>query len=749
VGALEVQNVKRAIHRYGTLPKNARIGAYLESLRQSGMPDNHENINMPLLPSICTSSIVQHQAFETPTTINVVEIQQQHRSLSPRQNKLLNHPQMTRSNSASGVINTYQPPNSPRNRNIAGSSHKNNNNNSNNNTVDSSNLRTFRAPSSTWIFKTSSLKQCQPSLADLDFPPPPLDLPPSYTELLNSDEQFDLLLAPSISTSNQSRNTTVSLSPCSLRKISKFEKHSKDEIKEKILKNELDERISDLKTVEPSPNEASSRFGVNLRSREREHQQQQSESKLEDDYCQTLHQDENAVPSSPPLSPSLDTIKNNSEFQEKHNDNLGTYSLKPGMKEMLELQLINEIKQSCEFKSSDNLRRINLTNNSSPLLDPASQLLSELCASFHADSIKQNEYVVTNIGLEPNEFQSTAISPITESTTSLGFKLKRFDWRVNVQPSREENVDAQIIDFKARLRKVDNIADKSIPLSLEFVEKSVKHLCDEIISTVDSVECSSDEQTCDKRQSTGSINNLKKLWENKEMSGTEINNTGIGVHTNVPTSPKLGIGIRSFVRSDSVTDPAEDSPEDLSGASTRSSTTNKSDSRLQWPPEFEKPLVPIRSVKPHCVLTKHFGTSIYATPNCQRSVFEEDQQQQASLKQGSDIGSRINCDKLNIFEIANAIDNSIINLKNGSNVGITSWLQLSDKIGLLHSVCSNYAQEASIPAHAKFHFRDIISRLELQARQLRAASVRNVTENTRLLTDLQNIIKDVTNMLQR
>ena len=37
VAALEVQNVRRAIHRYGTLPKGAWIGAYLESLRKSGL----------------------------------------------------------------------------------------------------------------------------------------------------------------------------------------------------------------------------------------------------------------------------------------------------------------------------------------------------------------------------------------------------------------------------------------------------------------------------------------------------------------------------------------------------------------------------------------------------------------------------------------------------------------------------------------------------------------------------------------
>ena len=37
VAALDERNLKRAVNRYGTMPKGARIGAYLESLRQSGM----------------------------------------------------------------------------------------------------------------------------------------------------------------------------------------------------------------------------------------------------------------------------------------------------------------------------------------------------------------------------------------------------------------------------------------------------------------------------------------------------------------------------------------------------------------------------------------------------------------------------------------------------------------------------------------------------------------------------------------
>jgi abelson tyrosine-protein kinase 1 len=33
VAPLDERNLKRAVHRYGTMPKGARIGAYLESLR--------------------------------------------------------------------------------------------------------------------------------------------------------------------------------------------------------------------------------------------------------------------------------------------------------------------------------------------------------------------------------------------------------------------------------------------------------------------------------------------------------------------------------------------------------------------------------------------------------------------------------------------------------------------------------------------------------------------------------------------
>lgn len=63
MAALEVQNVKRAINRYGTLPKSARIGAYLESLRQNGIGEEE---NCELLPPPTTGLSISKMLCAQP-----------------------------------------------------------------------------------------------------------------------------------------------------------------------------------------------------------------------------------------------------------------------------------------------------------------------------------------------------------------------------------------------------------------------------------------------------------------------------------------------------------------------------------------------------------------------------------------------------------------------------------------------------------------------------------------------------------
>ncbi|XP_015586184.1 tyrosine-protein kinase Abl isoform X2 [Cephus cinctus] len=724
VGALEVQNVKRAINRYGTLPKGARIGAYLESLRQSGLPSNQEGV---AVASPLSGAVEHHEIASSVDT-------PQHRSLSPRQNNLRNQPQMTRSNSSSGVVSTYQPPNSPRSRAVA--ARKNN--------TESIGLRTFRAPNTSTFRTASPSRSVQPTLADLEFPPPPLDLPPPPNELFPPVDQCDL---PPPVTASPSGDTHMKItgSPVGIRKV-KTEWKSKDDATD-----DQEERNSDVRNVEPSVKEASSRFGVSLRRREPSGEVPCNAGKPSDDKKVPYRAKEpnpntkmeitapisppDEAPPPPPLPPpplSSDNIAS-------------TFNSKPGMKEMLELKLINEIKQSADMKHGSLTKKVNASHSTTSVpLDPASQLLSELCASFSMDANKhtfQNEYAISTLKITdsstvpqehhlsgqsaPEKYGSYkevhAALPITEgilNTGNVGFKLKRVDKRTNTQ--KEENVDGQIIDFKARLRKVDNVEKPA-------EEKGTKRFEEVSSGITDSTESMTDDPADDKRRSTGSISSLKKLWENKEATGD-----------NQPLSPKLST--RGASKQD-IVDPGEDSPEDHSGASTRSSTS-KEYSRV-WPPaasvEVEKPVVPAKPPKALVSSSKHFASSIYATPNCNKPQTEEETAKQAAESKGA---------KHNVMEISNVIETSILNLKGSPTIIMASWLQLSDKVGLLHGMCVNLTDTAIAP-HARFQFRDLLTRLELQARQLRAAGTRNIIENTRLLSEVQNTIKDVMNTVQR
>lgn len=229
VAALEVQNVRKAISRYGTLPKGARIGAYLESLRQNGM--NNQEPAQPV-------NIAHAESKESPP-----------RSLSPRTN-IRTQPQMIRSNSSSGVTTFHasHPPSSP----TASKFNRNKNVSRSNTTEVGSSLRTFRVaqiPPSTFRGGSPSRSQ-QPSLADLEFPPPPTDLPPPPEEFDGSDivDGYSIM-----TTSSEIRKKRVSISPLTSRKA--------------IEDNESNEN-NDVSNLQPSVKEASSRFGVSLRKRE-------------------------------------------------------------------------------------------------------------------------------------------------------------------------------------------------------------------------------------------------------------------------------------------------------------------------------------------------------------------------------------------------------------------------------------------------------------------------------------------------
>lgn len=201
----------------------------MESLRQSGLSSNQEQVQT-------VNPVIAEQTEPTA------------RSLSPRTN-IRTQPQMIRSNSSSGVT-TFHAPHPPSSPN-ASKLHRARNLPRNNTTEIGSSLRTFKsAHNSHSTFRQGSpSRAAQPSLADLEFPPPPTDLPPPPEEFDN-----DKITTPMCMTSSaELRKKRIPISPHTSRKLAE---------------DYDDPGNLDVSNLQPSVEEASWRFGISLRKRE-------------------------------------------------------------------------------------------------------------------------------------------------------------------------------------------------------------------------------------------------------------------------------------------------------------------------------------------------------------------------------------------------------------------------------------------------------------------------------------------------
>lgn len=103
--------------------------------------------------------------------------------------------------------------------------------------------------------------------------------------------------------------------------------------------------------------------------------------------------------------------------------------------------------------------------------------------------------------------------------------------------------------------------------------------------------------------------------------------------------------------------------------------------------------------------------------------------------------------KASIVEISSALENNIVGLKNAASISSMSVIQLTDKVQLFRTSCSGYAEY--IPPHGRFRFRELLSRLENQGEQLRTCNSNNSSDSAKLLSDLQNTVRDLVNVVQR
>lgn len=696
VGALEVQNVKRAINRYGTLPKGARIGAYLESLRQNTAGAGTD-INAHLQQPQMTASTVP--PVPPPMLAPIALTAASGGGNNALRNIVKTQPQMIRSNSSGGVTMT------------------------NSATASLNKLQRHRTTTDGSMITFSSFRgtsgspkrAINPSLADLEFPPPPQDLPPP-------DEEFEL-------------NQDIELPPPRLV----------DQTPTALLMSQSTVIVvapsNDVSNTEPSVEEASSRFGVSLRKRE-----------PSTDSCSSLG-------SPAGIEISTDTVK-----------------------EKLELKLVSEIKDRSEHSAPPSAMLPNRHQSriqtgsdvskdvhNNKIVDPASQLVNELAETMNLPSYELGKKIGAMLPPKPNSDSTVLAPPLppTFNTAPNTFKaqLKKVDPKkiLSTPPKEETN---SIIDFKSRLRKVENnnendasvandgdhkksdadhensklssdsgIGDEDRPRRSDPIKKNgdsgngggktssassyfkkTELRSDSTAPTEQPPSAPTKTNTTttnddeDKRKSTGSISSLKKMWEAKE--GT--NNEALMLQQQL--SPKMGV---------------------------KNAANNKTTMQLDEENEDhqllnKKPAVPIKPTK---------LVSIYATPiqvklplSMSTTSATADQAVTATATAG-----QINRD--GILELVSLLEGGLKAPVNA--ISAAQWLQLSEKLNHLQTSCVAFADKETMPPHSKFQFREVVTRVEGQSRCLRTAGNKNIQDNEKLVLEVGQSLKQISNALHR
>ncbi|CAG0878491.1 unnamed protein product [Darwinula stevensoni] len=657
VAALEVQNVRRAINRYGTLPKNARIGAYLESLRQSGLhngpglgeerlfDEGEEHVSSNAILNDDTGSLTE----EKIRAKELLNMKTQAASMIRSNSSTTGFPLKDTQNVCSPKQYSLSRPNPPK-----------------------------------------PVKPQQVSPASLEFPPPPAELPPPQ------DEEIQTRPIPS---------------PRSFRKpvvspLKSSAKSSPEDAASEVRDREADKDI----TVA-----GASRFGVSLRSRGTDIQQQQDASIDSCDSAVGVFKARRS--SSSDVRP--DTQQKNVESGPMHqafsasSDSLSTEERLSSSKEdleeprrpiltalstknQLELRLVSEIKEKVSQK--------NLSMTASEHMKPETASRSKGVTSEepHTNARKnfpeqRNKVISNNVKEEPNRasakptqlWKSRLPQPKSGEPEFTKISLRRVDDKI----PKGMNVYArpEISSDKAQNGE-DGLYEKPQVLKRFSMLKQKNEEEQDNSKPAEKDESQGEEKvaTEDRRVSTGSINSLRKLWE------------------------------KPVTRSDS-------------------ESKGKKPSMTQ-DPLGEKPSVPTKpSIKPAKPSVSPMQLHSTKTPPVVKRPMPEH-------------GESKKADRDSILELFELLEKTLVPLKGGGKLPSASLMpsmciQLSDKISLFHSSCSSYADQIS--PHSRFHFRELLSKLENQAQLLRSAANKNCADNSRICSEILNTLKDLVNAVQR
>ena len=766
VAALDERNLKRAVHRYGTLPKGARIGAYLESLRQSGM----------------TPEPVTEQGVESDATLDSSSqadtLERSIHSGRSSRDGIRPQAQMLRSNSSHGgfpaAANNHRSSPSPR--------------------TNPGQLRRLQNASYTEAELLNRGVAGAFALNDLEFPPPPADLPPPPD-------------SPRRASNTPPPPPKPSPSPRTKRRVGP-EFSNKENLPERLARSSRRNREASSDSCESGRSFEAGATSAAFHSQPKSPVSPLSENR-------TLG------------SPAVGSLSSPGSGLEQATGIGSSDAIRPYKKSDMELKLLNEIRERSESKKSpvkeaapnrgataapaaipvsgsgsnpaamlvsELFESINAKKNKPPLPEKVDQAANSAPSSTVEIDFKANLRKVSKTVSDDAEKSKQSGQQIDflsqlkkksadaakpevdsepkdkeEATNIVDFKskLRKSKPESSFPPAQQHQEISEPLDFKARLRKVSDGSgnkltqeSKSHDSSLEAAESEKKAETPEPLlqdsepdhepqpHQLDKRDSVGSVEDNEKRKSTGSISSLRKMWE---------------------SSPKIG-GRKS----------AEEPTSDLSPDAGPSSAANAASSvkfeKRVWPPvpntEMEKPMVPVKpTVKPPAPTTKPpppkeppSGVkippkpamavkpnvcNIYAAPSAPTTKSKPPISGAKPAKNGE---ASSEPDRDSLLMVSQKLESGLDAAKRDtSHLSKVELTNLSEEIGSFHSSCTGFID--SVPPTTRFRFRSLLTKLDQQSKEfsanLTSSGASGSTTSNRLAGDIQVTLRDLVTVIQR
>ena len=103
--------------------------------------------------------------------------------------------------------------------------------------------------------------------------------------------------------------------------------------------------------------------------------------------------------------------------------------------------------------------------------------------------------------------------------------------------------------------------------------------------------------------------------------------------------------------------------------------------------------------------------------------------------------------KETILDASNRLKSCIDSLASAGNKSSLNFMVLSEEVQSYYEMCSRFIDD--LPPHAKFHTKELLSRLQNQQQNLKTFSSSSPTGGNQLLGDIQSLNKEIIDVLQR